>query len=835
VTRQDLGGAVEDLVAAITERVAQAETGLDRGVIEEIVAGFASTRSRIRRLAHALADRPAILTDGRSPAPVAAGDLLIALRAAGATALSAPVCATAGCGKQLAVLQRRGQDWYCSGCYHAGRNEPCAGCGRTRPVATRDQDGAPWCQGCIPRDGRDPADVVVSVVLGVDPGLDRGVVAAAVGQAAWQPRQRDRLARALRQRSDLLTGAGAAAPERSVLRLIDLLADAGATRIARPACPLCAVVKPLRNKRGGIFICWACHSAAAAVACSRCGHLRYPAVRDAAGAPVCSGCRARDPGNLEPCTGCGQLAPVIARTADGPWCRTCKPALTAACFLCGRTRECEISQATGKPRCEPCKQLWARCAHCATFAAIYGGTRRQPLCARCLDPDPAFWRRCPVCARTWQLGKRPCQRCCLDEAVTRALSGGTGVIRDGLHALRQALLATERPATVQAWMARPASRVLLTELARDQRPLTHEILDQFPPGRPLDHLRAVLVAAGGLPPRDERMAFLQRWITTIISERGDPREREILHQYARWYLLRRLRGRLTQAGPAGGEHPARQRHTSDREKDNIRHGVHAAIRVLDLAAGNGLTLADITQADLDTWAAADKFTYRQATGTFIRWAVARRYARPGLKPHYGHTGSTQQRPHNTERRWHDARRLLHDESLPLPDRIAGLLVLLYAQNLADIESMTTAAVDDDGTTLRLTLATAPIVLPDPLAGLMREHLATRRGHATIGQPGDVPWLFPGGRPGHPLDAGRISDRLKAIGLHPRADRAAALFTLAAELPAAILARTLGISIRTAVSWQKTASGDWMTYAAAVSRRHPGSGSASRRRYQSVER
>ena len=143
---------------------------------------------------------------------------------------------------------------------------------------------------------------------GVDPGLDRGVVAAAeLGRAAWQPRQRDRGARALRRRPDLLTGAGAAAPERSVLRLIDLLADAGATRIARPACPLCAVVKPLRNKRGGIFFCWACHAAAAAVACSRCGHLRYPAVRDAGmRRPVCSGCRARDPGNLEPCTGCGR-------------------------------------------------------------------------------------------------------------------------------------------------------------------------------------------------------------------------------------------------------------------------------------------------------------------------------------------------------------------------------------------------------------------------------------------------------------------------------------------------------------------------------------------------
>lgn len=246
----------------------------------------------------------------------------------------------------------------------------------------------------------------------------------------------------------------------------------------------------------------------------------------------------------------------------------------------------------------------------------------------------------------------------------------------------------------------------------------------------------------------------------------------------------------------------------------------------DLAAESDLTLASITQADLDGWTADGRCTYRDCTGTFIRWAVAGKHARPGLRLHHADRAS-QQRPHDTEKRWQDARRLLHDDSLPLPDRVAGLLVLLYAQNPAGIEGLTTAAVDDDGTSVRLTLATVPIVLPDPLAGLMREHLATRRGHATIGQPAVVPWLFPGGRPGHPLDAGTISERLKAIGLHPRADRAAALFTLAAELPAAILARTLGISIGTAVSWQKAASGDWMAYAAGISRRLPGSGSGAK--------
>ena len=65
---------------------------------------------------------PAVLADGRSPAPRVVGDLLIALRKAGATVISAPTCA--GCGKDLAAMQRRGQDWYCRAC--GPRRERCA-------------------------------------------------------------------------------------------------------------------------------------------------------------------------------------------------------------------------------------------------------------------------------------------------------------------------------------------------------------------------------------------------------------------------------------------------------------------------------------------------------------------------------------------------------------------------------------------------------------------------------------------------------------------------------------------------------------------------------------
>jgi len=221
---------------------------------------------------------------------------------------------------------------------------------------------------------------------------------------------------------------------------------------------------------------------------------------------------------------------------------------------------------------------------------------------------------------------------------------------------------------------------------------------------------------------------------------------------------------------------------------------------------------------LTRWTAEHRFTYPQATAHFVRWAVATKHA-TGLKPP-GPQPGRRNGPYDTERRWADTRRLLHDTTLQLPDRVAGLLVLLYAQPAADIAGLTAADVHDDGTKVTLTFGTEPIILPEPLAALMRQHLTTRRGHATIGRPSTVPWLFPGGRPGHPLGADRLGDRLRNIGLHPRQDRATALFALATELPAAVLARMLGISIHTAVDWQQTTSGDWMTYAADVSRRKP---------------
>lgn len=81
-------------------------------------------------------------------------------------------------------------------------------------------------------------------------------------------------------------------------------------------------------------------------------------------------------------------------------------------------------------------------------------------------------------------------------------------------------------------------------------------------------------------------------------------------------------------------------------------------------------------------------------------------------------------------------------------------------------------------------------------------------------------LFPGGRPGRPINAWAMGERLRKPGVRLAQARSTALFQLATELPAAVLARTLGIDITVGVTWQRAAAGDWAPYAADVANRRP---------------
>jgi hypothetical protein len=284
--------------------------------------------------------------------------------------------------------------------------------------------------------------------------------------------------------------------------------------------------------------------------------------------------------------------------------------------------------------------------------------------------------------------------------------------------------ATSRPSTVESWLNRSTTPTILREL-RTRDELTHETLDALPPGKPVEHLRSVLVAAGALPHRDEQMSRLERWITQGIAERPDPVQQQLLRSYGIRHLLRRLRRRVE-----------------------------------------------------------------------------------GTETTHNHT----------ETRWAQARWLLHDPSVKPEDRVASLLVLLYAQWPSAISRLTLEHIEHHDHEVRLRLGREPVVLPEPLAGLTLQVVASRRGHAAIGDKGASPWLFPGGQPGRPISSYQLGQRLRQLGLQPGQAQSTALFQLAADLPAAVLAKMLGIHISVAVAWQRASSGDWASYAAEVSRR-----------------
>jgi len=788
-----------DPIGVVVDVVRRTGCTLDGASLQEAVRAVAGGRAKRRRLAQALLDRPAVLIDGRSPAPRVVGDLLLSLRAAGAEGISAPLCAR--CGKHLRTLQRRGQDWYCAVC--SPRATGCTACGQDRVVTSLDRQGQPRCSRCPEVDDREPLLVLTAVIAALEPSLSADVVTAAIGRVFSRPSHLQRLAWAIEERPELLTGAGAQAPMQGVLRLIDELRDAGAETITQPACPGCQRVVRLHRRLNRQWHCRNCLAKSRAQPCSRCGVVREAAARDAHGHPLCPNCFITDPANQETCIGCARRRPVSTRTPDGPLCPTCRPDATMTCSLCGRTTRAVISSATNKPWCHACRRRRARCTGCGHIRLVRGGTLNEPLCATCTRPA-TFWHTCPGCGElTVHRRRGSCRRCTLHQRLGQLLRDDTGAIGPKLQALHDHLAQHQQPETVLAWLDNDRVSVIMRELATGRRALTHAALDELADSKPLQHLRSVLVAAGALPPRDEHLIRLEHWIAITIADRDDADQRQLLHRYAVWHVLRRLRRRVRDTGTTYGQLVAAKRN------------ITAAIALLDMLDARGRDLMTARQGDLEAWLTGTRSSSPSEAGHFIRWANRQKLTAlefPAVRWH-GPTGQI-----DTEARWEQARRLLHEDDLQPEDRVAGLLVLLYAQTAATISRLSLNDVQTRNAETRLRLGREPIVLTEPIDTLVRQLVATRHGHATLGDQGTSPWLFPGGQPGQPMTAAHLAKRLRRIGIHAGPARAAALFQLATDLPAAALARLLGIHISVAATWQRAAAGDWTNYAAEVSRR-----------------
>ncbi len=158
-----------------------------------------------------------------------------------------------------------------------------------------------------------------------------------------------------------------------------------------------------------------------------------------------------------------------------------------------------------------------------------------------------------------------------------------------------------------------------------------------------------------------------------------------------------------------------------------------------------------------------------------------------------------------------ARRLLEDPEIPARERVAAILVAIYAQPIVRVARLTIDQIaTTDTETMTITLAQTPVTLPVPVGAAVRAWLDQRQANMSpLATPS--PWLFPGNPPSRPMSEQQLSRRLKLFGIDCKQDRQAALLHLAGELPAAILADIVGVHVNTAGAWAEIAGRPWGDY------------------------
>lgn len=689
----------------------------------------------------------------------------------------------------------------------------CISCAKPlRRASARDADGGPVCSKCHMWDLQSPAALankrrILEAVRIVEPGLPEGKILLAIEEAAGNLRGLTYLSAQIREVPDVLAASSEA--KKITYRLIARLIEAGAENVALPRCALCAGEMPLRNTFGDRRICAACYRRRFQRAeCSRCGRHRYIATRTDSGEPLCGSCRVRDPKSWDECALCGEVYRVNARTEDGgAICTRCYRSPPDVCDECG-ARSRITSRKGGKAVCSRCYEYPKRpCGRCGRVRRIHRrATEDAPdLCHAC------WWEPIATCHRCGEegmcngikKGEPLCLRCRLADRVDAALTGPDGSIPAALLELRDTIVSVGNPRSGHVWIGRSPAVGILRRLAKGELELSHEALDALPQTPSLVHLRDLLIASGALPERDPRLARLESAVARHAASIENPEDAYLLKTFGTWRVTRRLRRRV-ERGMAGVL-----------SAENARRVVAEAARFIRWLDARGKRVAECAQADVDEYL-AEGVQARFPVGGFISWATAMR-AMGQLSVPAAKRGDSSARPVDLEGRVKTARRLLHDDDLDPADRVAGALVVIYAQPLSRICRLTLddLTLENGDVSVRFGKGVKEAVLmPEPLGSLLCK-LPWRRQVGISGKlAGDSSrWLFPGRQAGRHQHPEYLRIRLKKLGIESRPSRNAALIQLAAEIPAVVLADTLGIHPRTATDWAEKAGGNWTNYVA----------------------
>jgi hypothetical protein len=390
-----------------------------------------------------------------------------------------------------------------------------------------------------------------------------------------------------------------------------------------------------------------------------------------------------------------------------------------------------------------------------------------------------------------------CWPCALGARVEAVLPASAAA-GEPSRRLREAILSAE-PLTTMRWLARPRTAAVVQSLANGGA-VTHARLDELGSDKGIEYLRAILVSVGLLPDSERGIERI-RAVANELAGGLSQEDAKAFRSWATWQVLRHLR-ELDVAG-ADLRHPTA----------NARNRLQLVARLIGALNANATTLSTCRQADLDAWFAASPSRIVPCRA-FLVWAQRTGHLRAGVEFPPNRRRSFG-RAEDAEERCRIARRLAEDDSIDTVDRVAGALVVLFAQPVTRVSALRVdQVIRHDGRTF-LGVGPDPLELPQPFDRLVGE-LPFRRRNG-IAEQLESAWLFPGGRAGDHLSARRLTARLLALGIHVRVMRAAALDQLTREVPPAMLAGLIGFSAKGVSACTASAGGTWARYAPLVAR------------------
>lgn len=469
---------------------------------------------------------------------------------------------------------------------------------------------------------------------------------------------------------------------------------------------------------------------------------------------------------------------------------------------CARCAATGVTFATTWPEgsiCRRCYQQATRrhgtCPLCATPRLLPGRIGDAHICTDCAGIPKDF--HCGRCGREDEPVRTGlCAHCALHDDLTLLLDDGTGQIAPALIPLHTAITGQTHARSATIWLTNnPDATTLLRDLARGTQPLEHRTFTSHPHPRKVAFLHELFIEHQLLDPINLDIERFQTWLTAKLSSVPESDARTVT-QYARWVHLNRMH-HLAQSGKltTGTILSARQSTT-------------VALDFLSFLNDRDTTLSRCTQADIDQWL-SDGPTTRSLARGFVRWAIEHHHAPQVTFPYrVARTEPILSQPQRLEL----IRLTLTDTThLTDADRAAAVLFLVFGQPLTRISRMTPDQIECRGQMTVLRVTHDEILVPAPFDAVLLRHLDRLPHQTTAVHRGDPRWLFPGARPGQPINQRTLMKRLRNAGINLRAARNATLRALVLDIPAAIVADSLGYSYKIADKHRRNAGATFIDY------------------------